>query len=217
VLRLVLVAAARTTRVHQQACFPRRHEDAIVEEACVIKAQEQFLSSSAGVRRPIHLVGQQPTLLRNNRVLIFLTFLGSITALGLSLCMVIVALRSFLPLGALNLDRFAAGALWGFGAWLMAMSQVFLWRQGHLMAGCSVLLDTQGAYFRIDNATNGKEVFMPWSGIEAVRYKRIENQQKFTILGSDTSIVTFTSNSFYRPRRVARLIAERAGLPLVRG
>jgi hypothetical protein len=163
------------------------------------------------------LVGQRPTLLRNNRVLIFLTFLGSITALGASLCMVVVALMSFLPFGALNMDRFAAGALWLLGAWLMAMSQVFLWRQGNLMTQCSVLLDTRGAHFMLGNTTGDKEVFMPWNGIEAVHYKRIENTQKFTILGSDTSIVTFTSYSFYRPRRVARLIAERAGLPLVRG
>jgi hypothetical protein len=156
-------------------------------------------------------------LLRNNRVLIFLTFLGSAAALGISVCMAIVALTYFFPLGGLNMDRSAAGALWGLGAWLMAMSLVFLWRQGHLMASCSVLLDTRGAYFRIANANNGKEVFMPWNGIEAVHYKRIENQQKFTILGSDTSTVTFTSYSFYRPKRVARLIAEHAGLPLVRG
>lgn len=183
----------------------------------MIEAQEQFLSPSTGVRRPIHLVGQQPTLLRNNRVLIFLTFLGSIAALGLSLCMVAVALMSFLPFSALNLDRFSAGALWLLGAWLMAMSQVYLWRQGNLMANCSVLLDTRGAYFRLANGTNSKEVFMPWSEIEAVHYKRIENAQKFTILGSDTSTVTFMSHSFYRPRRVARLIAERAGLPLVHG
>ncbi len=181
----------------------------------MIEVQEQFLSPSTGVRRPIHLVGEQPTLLRNNRVLIFLTFLGSIAALGVSLCMVVVALMSFLPFSALNPDRFAAGALWALGAWLMAMSQVYLWRQGNLMAQCSVLLDKRGAYFRLAN-TKG-EVFMPWNQIEAVRYKRIENAQKFTILGSDTSIVTFTSYSFYRPRRVARLIAEHAGLPLVRG
>ncbi len=216
-LSLVLVAAARTTRVHQQACFSRRHEDAIVEEACVIEVQEQFLSPSAAVSRPIQLAGEQPTLLRNNRVLIFLTFLGSLAALGVSLCMVAVALMSFLPLGTLNLDRFAAGALWGFGAWLMAMSQVYLWRQGHLMASSSVLLDTQGAHFRLGNTSGDEEVYMPWNGIEAVHYKRIENTQKFTILASDTSTVTFTSYSFYRPRRVAHLIAERAGLPLVRG
>jgi len=206
-----------TTRVHQQACFPRRQEDAIVEEACVIEAQERFLSPQSGVRRQVHMAGEQPTLLRNNRVLIFLTFLGSATALGISVCMAIVALMYFFPFGALNLDRFAAGALWALGAWLMAMSQVFLWRQGHLMASCSVLLDARGVYFRIASATNSKEVFMPWNGIEAVHYKRIESQQKFTILGTDTSTVSFTSYSFYRPKRVARLIAEHAGLPLIRG
>ncbi len=181
------------------------------------EAQEQFLSPSTGVRRPIEWAGEQPTLLRNNRVLIFLTFLGSFAAFGVALCMVVVALMSFLPFGALNLDRFAAGALWGLGAWLMAMSQVYLWRQGHLMSSCTVLLDKRGAYFKLGNTANGEEVFMPWSGIEAVHYKRTEDAQKFTILGSDTSTVTFTSNSFYRPRRVARLIAEHAGLPLVRG
>jgi hypothetical protein len=201
----------------QASLLLRGQEDAIVEEVCVIELQRQFLSPSAGGRRPLHMVGDQPTLLRNNRVLIFLTFLGSAAALGISVCMAIVALTYFLPFGALNLDRFAAGALWGLGAWLMAMSLVFLWRQGHLMASCSVLLDTKGVYFRIANASNSKEVFMPWNGIEAVHYKRIENTQKFTILGSDTSTVTFTSYSFYRPKRVARLIAENAGLPLVRG
>lgn len=183
----------------------------------MIELQRQFLSPPAGVRQPIHLVGKQPTLLRNNRVLIFLTFLGSITALCIAACMAIVALTYFFPFGALNMDKSAAGALWLLGAWLMAMSQVYLWRQGNLMASCTVLLDARGAHFKLGNAAAAKEVFMPWSGIEAVHYKRIENMQKFTILGSDTSTVIFTSNSFYRPRRVARLIAEHAGLPLVRG
>jgi hypothetical protein len=188
-----------------------------VEEACVIEVQGQFLSPSAGATLPIQLVGEQPTLLRNNRVLIFLTFLGSAAAFGISACMAIVALTYFFPFAALNLDRFAAGALWLLGAWLMAMSQVYLWRQGHLMASCLVLLGTRGAYFKLGDTPAAKEVFMPWSGIEAVHYKRIENTQKFTILGSDTTTVTFTSYSFYRPKRIARLIAERAGLPLVRG
>ena len=150
-------------------------------------------------------------------MLIFLSYLGSIAALGISVCMVVVAFMCFFPLGALNLDRFAAGALWGFGSWLMAMTQVFLWRQGELMSHCSVLLDTRGAHFRLGKILDHKEVFMPWNRIEAVHYKRIENALKFTILGRDTSTVTFTSYSFYRPKRVARLIAERAGLPLVRG
>lgn len=216
-LCLFLTAATRTTRVHQQARTPCRHEDAIVEEACVYEVQGQFLSPSAGVRRPIAVASARTTLLRNNRVLVFLTFLGSIAALCISVCMAIVTLMYFIPFGALNLDRASAGALWGAGAWLMAMSQVFLWRQGHLMAHSSVLLDAGGAHFKLGNSAAAEVVSMPWSEIEAVHYKRIENVQKFTVLSSDTSIVTFTSNSFYRPKRVARLVAERAGLPLVRG
>ena len=183
----------------------------------MIEVQERFLSPSSAIRQPIHLLGRQPMLLRNNRVLIFLTFLGSFAALGVSLGMAFVALTYFFPVGALNMDRSAAGALWGFGAWLMAMTQVFLWRQGNLISRCSVLLDARGAHFRLGKTASDQEVFMPWNGIEAVQYKRLENTQKFTILGKDSSIVTFTSYSFYRPKRVARIIAEHAGLPLVRG
>lgn len=206
-----------STKDYQQACLPCRPNDAIVEEGFVYEAQQQILAAGPGVSQQLHLVGERPTLLRNNRLLIFLTYLGSITALFISLGMVFVALTTIFPLSAMTLDRFAAAALWVVGAWLMAMSQVFLWRQGNLMAYCSVLLDSYGAHFKLGNTENAKEVFMPWNGIEAVHYKRIQNAQKFTILGTDTSTVTFTSYAFYRPRRVARIIAERAGLPLVRG
>jgi len=183
----------------------------------VYEAQEQILAPGTGVSRQVHLLGECPTVLRNNRVLIFLTFLGSVASLIISLSMLFVALTTVFPLSAMNLDRFAQGALWVLGAWLMAMSQVFLWRQGNLMAHSSVLLDSYGAHFKLDNVNDAEEVFMPWNGIAAVHYKRIPNAHKFTILGADTSTVTFTSHAFYRPKRVAQLIAERAGLPLVRG
>lgn len=181
------------------------------------EAQEEFLAPSSAVSQPIQLVDERPTLLRNNRVLIFLTYLGSIASLFISLSLVFIALSTIFPLGGITRDRLAAGALWVLGAWLMAMSQVFLWRQGNLMSHSSVLLDRFGAHFKLGNTVNEREVFMRWNEIEAVQYKRIENAQKFTILGTDLSAVTFTSNAFYRPRRVARMIAERAGLPLVRG
>jgi len=183
----------------------------------VIEAQDQVLARALGIRQQVTTSGTQPVLLRNSRVLIFLSFLGSMAALFVALAMVAVALTALFPLRALNVDRFAAGAVWGLGAWLMAMSQVFLWRQGNTMSNCSILLDNHGAHFRLGDAKNGKEAFMPWNEIAAVHYKRIPNAQKFTILSKDTNIVTFTSYSFYRPRRVARLIAQRAGLPLLRG
>ncbi len=183
----------------------------------MIEVQEQFLAPASGVSQPIHFAGSQPTLLRNSRVLIFLSYLGSLTALFASLCMVLASATSIFPLSAMNLDRAAAGALGILGAWLMAMAQVYLWRQGRMMAHCSVLLDSNGAHFTLGNTEKLREAFMPWSGIEAVHYRRIPNAHKFTVLGTDSSTVTFTSHSFYRPKRVARLIAERAGLPLLRG
>ena len=183
----------------------------------MIEAQDQVLAPAPGIRQSLNTLGVQPMLLRNSRVLIFLTFLGSLAALFVALGMTAVALTALFPLRALTMDRFAAGAFWGLGAWLMAMSQVFLWRQGIAMSNCSILLDSHGAHFRLGETKNGKEAFMPWNEIAAVHYKRIPNAQKFTILSKDTNIVIFTSYSFYRPRRVARLIAQRAGLPLQRG
>jgi hypothetical protein len=188
-----------------------------VEEEFVIEAQDQVLAPAMGIPKQQSTFGIQPMLLRNSRVLIFLSFLGSMAALFVSIGMVAVALILFFPLHALNLDRFAAGALWVLGAWLLAMSQVFLWRQGNVMSNCSVLLDNRGAHFKLDGTRNGKEAFMAWNEIAAVQYKRIPNAQKFTILSKDTNIVSFTSYTFYRPKRVARLIAQRAGLPLLRG
>ena len=181
------------------------------------EAQERILAPGTAGTGHIHLLESRPTLLRNNRVLIFFTYVGSVASLIISLSMVFVALTTIFPLSAMSLDRLAASVLWVMGAWLMAMSQVFLWRQGKLMEHCSILLDNSGAHFKLDNANDAKEVFMPWNGIEAVHYKRIPNAQKFTILGTDANTVTFTSHAFYRPRRVAQLIAKRAGLPLVRG
>ena len=183
----------------------------------MIEAQDQILADALGIPKQLSSFGIQPMLLRNSRVLIFLSFLGSAAALFVSIGMVAIALTLFFPLHALNLDRFAATAIWALGAWLLAMSQVFLWRQGSLMSNCSVLLDNRGAHFNLSGTRNGKEAFIAWNEIAAVQYKRIPNAQKFTVLSKDTNTVTFTSYTFYRPKRVARLIAQRAGLPLRRG
>lgn len=210
------IVAAEKSTLAQGRLLPPQTMGAVVE-GVVIEAQNQILMQARAFSRKLSSPGERPMLLRNSRVLIFLSFLGSLAAFGIALGMAAVALTSIFPLSAINSNRFAAGALWALGAWLMTMSVVFLWRQGRVMTNCSVLLDSDGAHFKFGSTGAEKEVCMPWNGIAAVRYKRIPNVQKFTILGTDTSMVTFTSSSFYRPKKVARLIAERAGLPVVRG
>jgi hypothetical protein len=174
------------------------------------------MAQAAGIGRQRERTGVRPTLVRNSRILIGLGFLGSAIAFVVSLSMAVLACSSIFAQHAMTADRIAAACLWALGAWIMAMSYVFLWRQGQVMTHCSVLLDSQGAHFKLGGKNDGREVFMPWDEIAAVHHKRIPTAQKFTVLGTDTSTVTFTSYNFYRPKKVARLIAAGAGLPLLR-
>ena len=204
-------------RIRWRAPLPHRPGKAFAEVFIVFETQDQALAQVAGIGQQRELIGVRPMLVRNSRILIGLTFLGSVASFCISLCLAVLACSSLFPLRAITFDRIAIAFLWALSAWIMAMSQVFLWRQGSLMANCSVLLDNCGVHFRLDGTRNSKEIFLPWNGIAAVRHTRIPNARKVTILGADTSTVTFTSYSFYRPRKVARLIAVRAGLPLLRG
>ncbi len=183
----------------------------------MIEAQDFALARAAGMGRQQELSRVRPTLVRNGRILIGLIFLGSAASLVICLSMAALAISSIFPLHAINLEKAAAAFVWATGAWLMAASNVFLWRQGRLLAHCSVLLDNLGAHFKLGDRNDTEEVFMPWNGIAAVHYKNAPNARKFTILGTDTNTVTFTSHCFYRAKNVARLIAARAGLPLLRG
>jgi hypothetical protein len=183
----------------------------------VIDVQEQTPAQPAQFEQQRDSARFRPLLVRNSRFLVGITVLASAVAFLLSIWMSWMACTYLFPLRSLTFDRFAAASLLSLGAWFMALSYVFLFRQGRILGYCSVLLDSIGVYFRLGGASNSREVFLPWHGIAAVHHKRIPEGQRFTVLGTDTSTVTFTSNCFYRPRKVARLIAERAGLPILRG
>ncbi len=183
----------------------------------MIEVQDQVIAQSPAFEQQSESLRVRPMLVRNSRILVALTFLGSVMAFGLSVYMTWIGCSYLFPLHALTLNRLAAASLLALGAWLMAMSYVFLFRQGRVLAFCSVLLDSFGVHFRLGGTRNSREVFLPWSGIAAVHYKRRAEGQRYTVLSTDTSTVTFTSNCFYRPKKVARLIADRAGLPILRG
>jgi hypothetical protein len=66
--------------------------------------------------------------------------------------------------------------------------------------------------FNLGTKKKPQELFMAWEHVVSVQQKRVGNAQEFTILGTDGSRATFSSYTFFRPRKVARMIAERAGL-----
>jgi hypothetical protein len=82
------------------------------------------------------------------------------------------------------------------------------------MINFNVKLDERGADFNLGTKKKPRELFMAWEQVSSVQQKRVGNAQEFTILGSNGSRASFTSNTFFRPKKVARMIADRAGLTI---
>jgi hypothetical protein len=93
----------------------------------------------------------------------------------------------------------------------------WLWKWGLRMANYKVKLDELGVDFNLGTKKKPSELFMPWDRVASVQQKRVNNAQKFTILGTDGSSAIFSSYTFFRSKRVARMIAERAGLTIQKG
>jgi hypothetical protein len=82
------------------------------------------------------------------------------------------------------------------------------------MLNFRVKLDQRGADFNLGTKKKPVELLMLWDKVASVQQKRVGNAQEFTIMGTDGSRATFTSYTFFRPKKVARMIAERAGLSI---
>ena len=214
---LFFFGAKTSTRIRWHARLPGRPRIAVAEDCVVIEAQNHVLAPAAGIGRQREATNDRPILLHNSSILTGLSFVGSVAAFCISLCMAFLACSSLFPLSSINLDTIATAGLWAIGSWIMAVAYVYLWRQGRVMSNCSVRLDGRGAHFRLDGTRDSGRVFFRWEEIAEVRHLRIPEAETFTILGSEAKTVTFTSCCFYRPRKVARMIAERAGLRILRG
>lgn len=91
---------------------------------------------------------------------------------------------------------------------------VYMWAQGGRMAFYEVDFGADGLRFRLGTQQNPQEQFFAWDDIAAVEYKRIVNIQSGSVVGKDNSLVEFSSYTFFRPKKLVKLIAARSGLPI---
>jgi hypothetical protein len=75
-------------------------------------------------------------------------------------------------------------------------------------------MDVRGAMFNLGTKKRPSDLFLAWDQIAAIWQKRVGNAQQFYVQGRDGSEARFSSYTFFRPKKVARLIAERTGLPI---
>lgn len=164
----------------------------------------------AGITSQIEFNRAQTVVLRNSRFLIGLTMFGSIGAAIFALCM---ALMVFSVLSS-SAGNALNAAQWGFGALALGYMCTWLWKMGRGMAGYQVLFDSRGVTFNLGTKKKPSDLFIAWDQVAAIYHKRVGNAQQYIVQGKDGSEARYSSYTFFRPKKVARMIADRTGLAI---
>jgi len=166
---------------------------------------------AAGISSQIAFQRSTPVVLRNSRILCLLTMAGGIVAGFTSLCMAILCLSSLANLSASGLE---SAVWWAISSLVMAYGCARLWGLGRDMANYEVVLNERGVNFNLGTKKRPASLFLAWDQVTAVKRRRVGNVQQFWVVGRGGSEARFSSYTFFRPKKVARLIADRAGLTI---
>ena len=153
-------------------------------------------------------------VVRNSRIYVGAVFLTSIAAAFIGICAALMALSLVFPINAFTVARAISAAQWGFTGVFLALMCPFLWSLARRMAHYSVRLDSSGVQFHLGTKPAQGELFLPWDQIIAIQQQRVGNSMQFTVKAADGAYAQYSSYTFLRPKRVARLIAERTGLAI---
>jgi hypothetical protein len=155
-------------------------------------------------------------VVHNSRILLGIIYLISMSAAFIAICAVLYAVSLFIPLSGFSFMRGIAAAQWGISGLLFASMCPFLWKMASRMAHPRVRFDGSGVQFKLGTKKTPLELHMAWDQVSSIEQQRIGNAQQFTVKAADGGYVRFNSYTFFRPKRVARLIAERTGLVIQR-
>jgi hypothetical protein len=166
------------------------------------------------VNSQIASLRSKTVVVRNSRILLGFIFFWSIASACLSLCMLLLVGSIVFPTQKTqwNVDRIWSAVSWFFGAFFIGQLCPFLWKMGSKMRHCRARMDEHGVEFHLGTKKKPVDLFMTWEAITSIRRKRLGNAYQFTVAGRDGSMAQYTSYTFFRPTKVARLIAERTGL-----
>ena len=156
-------------------------------------------------------------VLHNSRLVCWMTMGIGVCSVFIGICMVLMVFSVLTPLSVISFMRVLAALQWGLGGILFCYMCPALWKWGTGMMHKRVKLDERGADFSLGTKKKPVQCFMPWDDIVAVKQQRVGNAQQFTIQGTEGSFAQFSSYTFFRPKRVARMIAERVGQTIQKG
>jgi hypothetical protein len=151
---------------------------------------------------------------RNNGALCVVVKIGAVMGILLAVLFLVGGLWNVFGTSGTLSHRIGGlvGVLIGFLITLFGSMQ--LWSLGRAMAFYEVRFDPDALRFRLGDEGEPVTKEFPWGEIAAVRYKRVINVQYGSVEGTDGSAVNWSSYSFFRPKKLAKMIAARAGQQL---
>jgi len=174
-------------------------------------AQEIPAAAGAGVTAEMETQRSHWMVLRNSRLLVGLMYFGSLGSAFMAVCFALVALGELFPFHWSNLLSVLTCAAAALGS---LSSVPWLWGMGRKMAHCEARLDSRGVDFRFGTKKDPEELFLPWEKVASIQRRRDGNNFVYTVGGSDGSEASFSSYTFFRPGRLAKLIAARTGVAI---
>lgn len=168
----------------------------------------------AGITSQIASVRATPVVVHNSRFLIGVTMICSVIFAFFAVCFALMVFSVLSSGGGFSGGNLYNAFWWGAGALAFGYSCPRLWKLSRAMANYRVTMDGNGAMFNLGTKKQPSDLFLAWDQIAAIRHKRVGNAQQYWVTGRDGSEARFSSYTFFRPKHVARLIAERTGLAI---
>ena len=168
----------------------------------------------AGITSQMEMYRATPVVLINNRLLIGVTMICSILFAFFAVCMALMVFSIFSTGGGSGGGNLYNALWWGVGALAFGYACPRFWKLSRAMAGYRATMDFRGVMFNLGTKKLPSDLFLAWDQIAAIRHKRVGNAQQYWVIGRDGSEARFSSYTFYRPKKVARLVAERTGLAI---
>jgi hypothetical protein len=170
----------------------------------------------AGINSQIEFNRAKPVSFRNSKFLCWVTVSGSLFAAIMGVCALLIVFSMVFPVSELTADREWSAFRWTLTLLAMIYMVPWFWKLGRNMLGYQVRLDNRGVDFNLGTKKKPSDLFMPWEQVSAIKQRRSGNVQQFVVYGTDGSTATFTSYTFFRPKKLARLIAARTGLAITK-
>ncbi len=153
-----------------------------------------------------------PIVFRNSRFLIGLMILGSLVAALFAIGFLLIPIGQWAQQPRFSISMLASAISWLVGAISIGFLCPWLWSLARKMRHYRVLITAEAAGFLLGSGKSPQVHTLTWSQIRAIQHKRIGNAQYYVVVAD--APVQFSSYTFFRPKKLARVLAQRIDKPI---